>query len=116
MQREVLAVRRLARGHRAPRQQHRRRAAGAEHEGEHDREVVEAQRAGDEVLLRADCQIAQADGGEEAGEGEQRDEHLAHRARAQQPDQEHDVAAPSSATSGDSPAQSMCGPLEASIG
>ena len=85
-QREVLAVRRLARRHRAPGQQHRRRAAGAEHEGEHDREVVEAQGAGDEVLLLAVLPDAQADGGEEAGEREQRDEDLAHRARAQQAD------------------------------
>ena len=89
-QREVLAVRRLARRHRAPRQQHGRRAARAEHEREHDREVVEAQGAGDEVLLLAVLPDAQADGGEEARQREQRDEHLAHRARAQQAEQEHE--------------------------
>jgi hypothetical protein len=88
-ERVELAVRGLAHGHPAPREQHRARARGAEDEHQHDGQLVEAQRAGDEVRALAELPDPEADRRQERAEREQRDDDLARDPRAQEPEHEH---------------------------
>ena len=89
-QRKELAVLGFVRGARAPREQHRAGAAGGERVVQQQREVVDAQRAGDERLVRVPTPDREPDARAERGERQQRHAVRAQRARGREAHEQHD--------------------------